>query len=60
MSELAIRVENLSKRYRIGKTRQRHDTLRPGPLWTFLKSMNSWQAVRSAVNAGWQALGWMR
>lgn len=34
--------------------------LRPGPLWTFLKSMNSWQAVRSAVNAGWQALGWMR
>ena len=28
MSELAIRVENLSKRYRIGKTRQRHDTLR--------------------------------
>jgi radical SAM superfamily enzyme YgiQ (UPF0313 family) len=34
--------------------------LRPGPLWTFLKSMNSWAAVRSAVNVGWQALGWMR
>jgi radical SAM superfamily enzyme YgiQ (UPF0313 family) len=34
--------------------------LRPGPLWTFLKSINSWYAFRSAVNAGWQALGWMR
>jgi anaerobic magnesium-protoporphyrin IX monomethyl ester cyclase len=34
--------------------------LRPGPLWTFARSMNSWQAVRSAVNVGWQALGWMR
>ncbi len=34
--------------------------LRPGPLWTFLKSLNSWPAVRSAVNVGWQALGWMR
>ncbi|MFN2291651.1 MAG: B12-binding domain-containing radical SAM protein [Anaerolineae bacterium] len=34
--------------------------LRPGPMWTFLKSMNSWHAAKSAVNAGWQALGWMR
>jgi radical SAM superfamily enzyme YgiQ (UPF0313 family) len=34
--------------------------LRPGPMWTFLKSMNSWHAVKSAVNVGWQALGWMR
>lgn len=34
--------------------------LRPGPLWTFIKSLNSWPAVRSAVNVGWQALGWMR
>jgi anaerobic magnesium-protoporphyrin IX monomethyl ester cyclase len=34
--------------------------LRPGPMWTFVKSMNSWQAFRSAVNVGWQALGWMR
>jgi homopolymeric O-antigen transport system ATP-binding protein len=28
MSELAIRVENLGKRYRIGHLQQRHDTLR--------------------------------
>jgi radical SAM superfamily enzyme YgiQ (UPF0313 family) len=34
--------------------------LRPGPLWTFLKSMNNWPATRSAINVGWQALGWMR
>jgi anaerobic magnesium-protoporphyrin IX monomethyl ester cyclase len=34
--------------------------LRPKPAWTFLKSMNSWQAARAAINAGWQALGWMR
>ena len=34
--------------------------LRPGPVWTFVKSMNSWQALKSALNVGWQALGWMR
>lgn len=28
MSDIAIRVENLSKLYHIGRTRQRHDTLR--------------------------------
>jgi lipopolysaccharide transport system ATP-binding protein len=28
MSDLAIRVENLSKRYHIGRARERHDTLR--------------------------------
>ena len=34
--------------------------LRPGPLWTFLKSMNNWYAAKSAINVGWQSLGWMR
>jgi radical SAM superfamily enzyme YgiQ (UPF0313 family) len=34
--------------------------LRPGPMWTFLKSMNNWYAAKSALNVGWQALGWMR
>jgi radical SAM superfamily enzyme YgiQ (UPF0313 family) len=33
---------------------------RPKPIWTFLTSMKDWQAFRSAVNVGWQALGWMR
>ena len=34
--------------------------LRPGPMWTYVKSMNNWQAAKSAINVGWQALGWMR
>jgi anaerobic magnesium-protoporphyrin IX monomethyl ester cyclase len=34
--------------------------VRPGPLWTYLKSMNNWQALKSAVNVGWQALNWMK
>jgi anaerobic magnesium-protoporphyrin IX monomethyl ester cyclase len=34
--------------------------LRPGPLWTFVKSMKNGPALRSALNVGWQALGWMR
>jgi len=28
MTDIAIRVENLSKLYRIGRAQQRHDTLR--------------------------------
>jgi hypothetical protein len=28
MNDIAIRVENLSKRYHIGRAKQRHDTLR--------------------------------
>jgi len=28
MTDIAIRVENLSKLYTIGRARQRHDTLR--------------------------------
>jgi anaerobic magnesium-protoporphyrin IX monomethyl ester cyclase len=34
--------------------------LRPKPMWTFLKSMNNWPSAKSAINVGWQALGWMR
>ncbi|MDD3827529.1 MAG: B12-binding domain-containing radical SAM protein [Anaerolineae bacterium] len=34
--------------------------LRPRPMFTFLRSMNNWEAAKSAINAGWQALGWMR
>jgi len=33
---------------------------RPGPIFTYLRSMNSWQAVRSAIDVGLQALGWIR
>jgi radical SAM superfamily enzyme YgiQ (UPF0313 family) len=34
--------------------------LRPGPLWTFLKSMNSWQGLKSGIDIGLQTLGWVR
>jgi radical SAM superfamily enzyme YgiQ (UPF0313 family) len=33
---------------------------RPGPIWTYLKTMTSWQGLRSAVNVGLQVLGWVR
>ncbi len=34
--------------------------LRPGPIWTFLKSLNSWQGLKSGVDIGLQTLGWVR
>jgi radical SAM superfamily enzyme YgiQ (UPF0313 family) len=34
--------------------------LRPGPIWTFLRSMNSLAGFRSAVDIGLQTLGWVR
>ena len=34
--------------------------LRPAPLWTFLKSLNSWQGLRSGIDIGLQTLGWVR
>jgi len=34
--------------------------LRPGPVWTFLKSMNSWAGFKSALDIGLQTLGWVR
>jgi radical SAM superfamily enzyme YgiQ (UPF0313 family) len=33
---------------------------RPRPMLTYLASMNSWQAAKSAINVGLQALGWIR
>jgi radical SAM superfamily enzyme YgiQ (UPF0313 family) len=33
---------------------------RPGPLWTFVKSMNSWSGFKSALDIGLQTLGWVR
>ena len=34
--------------------------LRPGPIWTYLKSVRDVYTLKSAVNAGLQAIGWMR
>ncbi|MBI3784251.1 MAG: radical SAM protein [Deltaproteobacteria bacterium] len=33
--------------------------LRPGPIWFFLKSMNSWDGFKSAVDIGRQTLSWI-
>jgi radical SAM superfamily enzyme YgiQ (UPF0313 family) len=33
--------------------------LRPGPIWTFLKSMNSWSGLKSGIDIGLQTLGWV-
>lgn len=41
MSDIAIRVENLSKRYRIGRAQQRHDTLRDS-LAASLRNLGQW------------------
>ncbi len=33
---------------------------RPRPMLTYLKSMNTWQGFKSAINIGLQTLGWIR
>jgi len=38
MTDIAIRVENLSKLYHLGATQQRHDTLRNALVSTFKRS----------------------
>lgn len=34
--------------------------LRPGPALTFLKSMNTWEGFKSAVDIGLQTFGWVK
>ena len=31
-------------------------SLRPGPMWTFLKGLNTWHGFKSALSVGWQTL----
>ena len=38
------------------KRATREWSLRPGPMMTFLKGLNSWEGTKSAVNVGWQML----
>jgi hypothetical protein len=33
---------------------------RPAPMLTFLKSMNTWEGFKSALDIGKQTLGWLR
>jgi len=41
------------------KRATREWSLRPGPMLTFLKSMNTWEGFKSAVGVGWQSLKFM-
>jgi hypothetical protein len=43
MNDIAIHVENLSKRYRIGRLQSRHDTLRD----TIVATLKHWRAPQS-------------
>lgn len=42
------------------KRATREWSLRPGPIWTFLKGLNSWEGAKSAMNIGWQMLQFAR
>jgi anaerobic magnesium-protoporphyrin IX monomethyl ester cyclase len=41
------------------KRATREWSLRPGPMLTFIKGMNSWEGFKSAVNVGLQTLKFM-
>jgi len=38
------------------KRATREWSLRPGPIMTFLKGINTWEGAKSAINVGWQML----
>jgi len=42
------------------KRATREWSLRPGPILTFLKGLNSWEGAKSAINVGWQMLQFAR
>ena len=42
------------------KRATREWSLRPGPMWTFIKGLNSWEGAKSAINVGWQMLKFAR
>jgi radical SAM superfamily enzyme YgiQ (UPF0313 family) len=33
---------------------------RPGPIMTYIKSMNTWEGFKSALSIAWQTLGWVK
>ena len=35
-------------------------SMRPGPMWTFLRGLNSWEGAKSAINVGWQMMQFSR
>jgi hypothetical protein len=35
-------------------------SLRPGPMMTFIKGLNTWDGFKSGVSVAWQTLGFIR
>jgi radical SAM superfamily enzyme YgiQ (UPF0313 family) len=42
------------------KRATREWSFRPGPIWTFIRGLNSWEGFKSAVSVGWQTLQFIR
>lgn len=42
------------------KRATREWSLRPGPIYTFLRGLNSWQGAKSAISVGWQMMQFTR
>jgi len=42
------------------KRATREWSMRPGPMWTFVRGLNSWEGAKSAVNVGWQMMQFSR
>jgi anaerobic magnesium-protoporphyrin IX monomethyl ester cyclase len=42
------------------KRATREWSIRPGPMMTFLKGLNTWEGAKSAVNVGWQMIQFSR
>ncbi len=42
------------------KRATREWSMRPGPMLTFIKGMNSWEGFKSALSVGWQMLNFVR
>jgi anaerobic magnesium-protoporphyrin IX monomethyl ester cyclase len=42
------------------KRATREWSMRPGPIWTFVRGLNSWEGAKSAINVGWQMMQFSR
>lgn len=42
------------------KRATREWSLRPGPIYTFLRGLNTWQGAKSAISVGWQMMQFTR
>ena len=56
-SEIGLTAERLEYWQ---KRATREWALRPAPVWTILRGLNTWAGFKSAVDAGWQTLSFIR